>query len=86
MEYTNEFQEFIGNSLSKATKLQAVHINFMTMRVEGTDFSYVSATDALQILNQCSPTVIQIGCASRVWQVSLGVQCLLWGVSHVVRL
>lgn len=65
--YINEFQEFIRNSLSKATKLQAVHINFLTLCVEG---SYVSTEDALQIVNQCSPTLTQIGCASCVWQVS----------------
>ena len=70
MTYINRVQELIGNSLAKATKLRAVHINFMTLRVEGTGSSYVSTEDALQIVNQCSPTVTQIGCANRVWQVS----------------
>ena len=40
-------------------------MNFMAWRVEGTDLNM------LQIVNRCSPTVTQIGCASRVWQVSL---------------
>lgn len=70
MDFVNEVQELIGNSLSKAIKLQAVHINSMTPRVEGSDLSYVSARDALRIVNQCSPAITQIGCASRVWQVS----------------
>ncbi|KAF9645469.1 hypothetical protein BDM02DRAFT_3181243 [Thelephora ganbajun] len=66
-------QEFAGNSLSKATRLQAVHINFITTRVEGPDFSYISTKDALHIVNQCGSTVTQIGCANRVWQVVRGV-------------
>ena len=70
MNYIDEVQEFIGNSLSKATKLQAVHINFMTLRVEGIDSPHLSTRDMLQIVNQCSPTITQIGCTSRVWQVS----------------
>ena len=70
-EYTNEFQESIGTSLSKATRLQAVHINFVTLQAEGSHSSYVSTRDALRIVNRCSPTVTQIGCATRVWQVSL---------------
>ena len=67
----NEFQVRIGCSLSKAPKLQAVHINFTTVPVEDTDFYYVSPKDALGIVNQCSPTITQMGCASRVWKVSL---------------
>ena len=70
MNYINKAQEFIGDSLSKATKLQAVHTNFMTPRVEGIDYPHVSTGDVLQVVNKCSPTMKQIGCATRVWQVS----------------
>jgi hypothetical protein len=65
----NRFQEFIGNSLSKAAKLQAVHVNFFSAGTDGTEFFHVSPRDALQIVKQCSPTLTQIGFASRVWQV-----------------
>ena len=68
--HVDKVQEYIGNSLSKATRLEAVHVNFMNVRVGRPDLSYVSTEDALRIVNQCSPTVTQIGCASRVWQVS----------------
>jgi len=66
--YIDKFQEFIGNSLSKATKLQAAHINLTSLPMGDTDFPY--AEDVLRIVNRCSSTVTQIGCASRVWQVS----------------
>jgi len=69
MTYVNKVQELIGNSLLKATRLQAVHIDWAAPRVKGTDFSYVSTRDVLQVANQCSPTLTQIGCSSRVWQV-----------------
>ena len=60
------------NSLSKATQLQAIHLNFLTGRiVHGIHFFLISAEDALQIVRHCSTTVTQIGSAGRVWQVGL---------------
>ena len=69
MQSMNGFQEFIGYSLSKATKLQAVHVNFLSVGVDGTESFHVPLGDALQIVKQCSHTLTQIGFASRVWQV-----------------
>ena len=76
-EYIDKLQEFIGTSLSKATRLQAAHINLTGLPTGDTDFPYASAEDVLRIVNQCSSTVTQIGCASRVWRVSrvLNVRC-----------
>ena len=42
----------------------------MGPRVGEADFTYVSTRDVLRIVNQCSSTITQIGCASRVWRVS----------------
>jgi len=59
----------MGNSLSKATKLQAVHIHFVVVRINGLDLSYASPKDALHIVKQCGSAVTQIGSGDLVWQV-----------------
>jgi len=75
MEYIDKFQELIGSPLSKGARLQAVHINLIGLPTGDTDFPY--AEDVLRIVNRCGSAVTQIGCASRVWQVSrvLNARC-----------
>ena len=65
------FQDLLGNSLSKATKLQVVHLNSRTVRTGGIESSSSSPQDMLPIVKKCSSTLTQIGCGSCVWQVGL---------------
>ncbi|KAF9781527.1 hypothetical protein BJ322DRAFT_1076731 [Thelephora terrestris] len=76
--------ELIANALSKVSKLQAVHINLPILRPNGSYCydSYFSAQDVLCIVNKCSPTLTQIGCANHVWQASSVQNIIFFGEFH----
>ena len=60
-------QDKLGSCLSFAKALKTIHFNY-NIRTSGP--SLFPRSQALSILNKCSPTVTQFGCNSRVWQVS----------------
>lgn len=67
-------QDNIGSSLSKAKRLRAVHINF-TLKVRADELPEITTTQLVSVVEQCSSTVMQIGCNTRVWQVCFTSSC-----------
>jgi len=61
-----DFLNKLGSCLSFAKALRTIHINYPM----GNASPVLPQTQALSMLNLCSPTVTQFGCNARVWQVS----------------
>lgn len=59
-------QDSLGPCLSLLTALRTLHINYPM----GPGSPFLPQTQILSILNECSPTITQFGCNTRVWQVS----------------
>lgn len=55
--------------MSCAKNLRVIHINHPLKEQEGMEPTIIG-TDVMSIVDQCSPTLIQLGCNTRVWQVS----------------
>ena len=68
----NHAQNKLGSCLSFAKALRTIHINY-PMGAAGNSSPVLPQTEALSILNQCSPTVTQVGCNTRVWEVSFSL-------------
>ncbi|KAF8635641.1 hypothetical protein AX15_000276 [Amanita polypyramis BW_CC] len=58
----------VGAALACGKNLRAIHINY-PLDVRAETESNFAETDALTIVNQCSSTLVQLGCNTRVWQV-----------------
>ncbi|KAF9269659.1 hypothetical protein L218DRAFT_850695 [Marasmius fiardii PR-910] len=61
----------LGEHLSKAQGLRTVHVNYpLTDALQSqSEPPIMSPTDALKLVEHCSPTVSQFGCNTRVWKV-----------------
>ena len=62
-------QDKLGSCLSFARALRTIHIKY-PMGALGNSSPVLPQSQALSILNKCSPTVTQFGWNARVWQVS----------------
>ncbi|KAF8816309.1 hypothetical protein BYT27DRAFT_7184152 [Phlegmacium glaucopus] len=68
-----DFLDQLGPCLSFAKALRTIHINYPMESFVST-FPVIPPSQALSIINQCSPTVTQFGCNARVWQVARTIQ------------
>ncbi|KAJ3494635.1 hypothetical protein NLJ89_g10769 [Agrocybe chaxingu] len=58
----------LADSLAHARKMRTIHINFPLEAFIDT-VPILRPDQALEVLNKCSPTVVQFGCNAKVWQV-----------------
>lgn len=58
----------MSSCFAAARNLRAIHVNFYREADETEERSMMN--DALRIVRQCPATVTQIGCDTRVWNVS----------------
>jgi len=56
-------------SFSSAPNLRSIHVNFPMEKQEEDDLPILRQEEALQIVQQCNPSIQQFGCNTRVWQV-----------------
>jgi len=59
--------------LSQAKRLRTVHLNY-PLEATADTLPVLSPTKALEVIRQCSPTITQFGCNTRVWQVGRAIE------------
>ncbi|KIK68548.1 hypothetical protein GYMLUDRAFT_68403 [Collybiopsis luxurians FD-317 M1] len=60
----------LASALSLASKLRVAHVNYALEASQAEDATpLLPESDALAIVERCSPTIMQFGCNTRVWQV-----------------
>lgn len=63
----------LGPALACGNKLRNVHVNYPLEAVANAGTIFIPS-DIVSIVDQCSPTLVQFGCNTRVWRVTNDVQ------------
>jgi hypothetical protein len=62
-------QDGVAQCFAAAQNLRTIHVNFPFEECAMAEPEFMM-NDALHIIRQCPATVMQIGCQTKVWQVS----------------